>query len=219
MYVHFTLLYRLCCSCCYAGLLQTKRVSREDAVSAADDAEDRVKQQRQKLVERWVEQLPDWFPDLCTKTHFVPPIHVNKTKEKNLALSNTDPGSRHSGDLTHVTETKQSDFRDDRAQLSVERVFWNLSGQRPEDVMVVLSKFSLDNYMNKTLLGACGEKRKGKKSKKAKVSNPKVKDFFPTPTDARLQRGDFDILIVHKEYGFIIIEVCLTCTKSMASLS
>ena len=58
------------------------------------------------------------------------------------------------------------------------------------------------------LFGACGQRKKGRKSKKAKGNDPKVKDFFPTPTASRLQRGDFDILIVHKEYGFIIIEVC-----------
>ena len=181
------------------------------AEDSNDDRDSYIQAQREKLMAEWLGRLPYSYPQLDSKTLFVPPIHINKAAHESLssAVGVTTSVADREPSVKRVTKARLSDFRDDAAQLTVERLLWNVSRLLGEkEVMVVLTKFSLDNYLNKTLSGQLyiGKKR----GKKDKDCDTKVKHFFPTPTQPELERGDFDVLIVHKVLGFIVIEVCVT---------
>ncbi|XP_076466984.1 uncharacterized protein LOC143298141 isoform X2 [Babylonia areolata] len=164
---------------------------------------DSDKSRRDQLTQEWMPQLDIWFPDLLKKTYFVPPVHVNKTD-----LTDEQQQMLPSSSLLHQAQgpTKESDFRGDAAQLTVERALWRLARKEGDKVvMVVLSNFNLDNYLNKTLSGAPVRKKR-RRRKDRKTEDPQARESFPFPP-ASEARGEFDLLLVLKDYGFLIIEI------------
>lgn len=54
-----------------------------------------------------------WFPERCTRTYFMPPVHMNTVKYKTWRLG--DEGTAHAQalDVQAVQGTMESDWRDD----------------------------------------------------------------------------------------------------------
>lgn len=174
-----------------------------------------TKEQKLIIESQWKKLVLVWLPDLLCTTYFVPPAHFNKLKLTRVTLEckqnsvkhgETYKSQRRTSEVIQQDETQFSDLRDDRAQLTILDNLHKLAeGRQPKEVMVVFSNFSLDNYMNKTLTG-------GRRKKRKRSDDPSQlpENIFPVPSkhlDPSLQRGDFDIFIIHKDAGFIVMEV------------
>lgn len=169
------------------------------------------KDKKKDLIDTWIRHLDNWFPHLNEKTYFVPPLHVNI-----IALAPHQRGT-DSKDITYdgkdnrgvfeQNQTLTSDERDNRAQLSTIHSLWHLANNRqPPEKMVVLTRYGVGNYLDKTLTGESRSKKR--KITRTAANVPSL--LFPVPReseDLSIRRGDFDILIIHHEFGFIIIEV------------
>lgn len=91
-------------------------------------------------------------------------------------------------------------MRDDRAQQHVLHCLRALADHQ-DDVMMVLSELKYENYLRKL---------RAKKSSKASKSKISEEDAYPTSysiADKTMQRGDFDVLIIHKTHGILVGEI------------
>ena len=87
-----------------------------------------------------------------------------------------------------------SDVRDDDTTQLVWNVMKELAKERSQEAMVVLTQLTFDKYLA--------------------VTDPPINApagaMLPRPSthvDPDLRRGDFDLLIIHRQYGFIVGEV------------
>lgn len=91
-------------------------------------------------------------------------------------------------------------MRDDRAQQHLLHCLRALADRR-DDVMMVLSELKYENYLRKL---------RAKKSSKASKAKIPEEDAYPTSysiADKTMQRGDFDVLIIHKTHGILVGEI------------
>lgn len=177
-----------------------------------EQGDDDEKEEKRKLVDLWIKYLADWFPDLERKTYFVPPLHVNA---KRLTGTSTESKAYSAvSDMSELAfqeeEISTSDIRYEHAQsLVVNRLHDFLTNSETEEVMVVLTKYEVSHYMDKSVTG--DEMTKNQR-KRRRLSNDRdlPSHYFPVPRESDekgIQRGRFDILIIHKQYGFIVIQV------------
>lgn len=86
----------------------------------------------------------------------------------------------------------ESDFQDDAAQQLVLRNLQELGelGDQEHKVMFILSQVNFSNYLNNPCYAAAAQQ-------------------LPRPEDLGQQdcRGDFDIVIIHRQYGILVAEV------------
>nr|KAG5688053.1 hypothetical protein BaRGS_017807 [Batillaria attramentaria] len=94
----------------------------------------------------------------------------------------------------------ESDTYDDRAQQHVLHCLMEL-GQRQQEVMFVLSQLEYGNYLNKPSYAAAA-------------------GHLPRPADLSrsYHRGDFDVMVLHRNYGLLVGEIKSVGLK-FASLS
>jgi hypothetical protein len=141
--------------------------------------------------------VKEWYPQYRERPYFVPPLHFNKTQYRQtmtsagLAVYVTEPpavqAQRQPRGAPIVLTT--SDVRDDVAVVKVLQCL-----HKPElasEVMFVLSQLDFGDYLNKPCYAA------------AAALLPK-----PVQLSARkMERGDFDLLLLHKEHGVVAGEV------------
>lgn len=179
-------------------MTDTPTPTSEGSPPAATPSEDLVKEK----ITFWRNGLHEWYPKLHDQTHLVPPLFFNQVPNSEVTVcgervlvtkppigeDNAD-AKRHNGASHGVHE---NDFRDDRAQ---QHILFNLKwlGDNPKQVMMVISQLDFRKYLD-------GENDPIGSAAAALLprANSLHKDF---------QRGDFDILIVHKKYGLIVGEV------------
>ncbi|PVD32280.1 hypothetical protein C0Q70_07713 [Pomacea canaliculata] len=229
----------------------------------------------------WLERILHWFPELHTKTYFVPPVHfcresvvVDSVAGEPVAFQvpvpgllpassqspkpctangcclSSQPGGAGAPEAPPVSRllvgqasspqngswspnrqnagqgrtAQHVDFtacclwsslrdrpgkpmkigdgqvRDDRAQQHVLHCLRALADRR-DDVMMVLSELKYENYLRKL------RARKSSKASKAKIPEEETYPTSYSIADTRMQRGDFDVLIIHKTHGILVGEI------------
>nr|KAG5711617.1 hypothetical protein BaRGS_016799 [Batillaria attramentaria] len=186
--------------------------------------------QRMAALASWLHSVNDWYPDLHTRTYFVPPLHFNRVsydvqtvagqsvlvpkvapsvpslpaaaaKPASSAHSSSPsqqplPGSvwpdEPPATVGHAPQIFDCDVRDDRAQQLVLQHIRDLA-EREREVMLVLSQLDFRKYLDKQVDPI---------SAAAAALLPRPVTLKPSH-----RRGDFDVLIIHRQYGMIVGEV------------
>ena len=173
----------------------------------------------------WVDCIREWYPDRHTKTYFYSPLQFNRVPYdkvdvaglkvlvkhspgqpgiKSKALTTTTPpvaGSvftPFSASVEPSSLVQDSDVADDAA---VERV---------RGCLRALSDFGLSDCQDKAMVVICGLDFARYLDKEADAVRAAACSKLPRPAtmgDKNLQRGDFDVLIVHRKYGLLIGEL------------
>ena len=142
----------------------------------------------------WRQRVQEWFSDLFGRTHFLPPVFMNRTQRQEVQVA---------GQTVHVTEPpvtnlprgaapalQESDVRDDTAQVKVLQCLHQLSEAYGE-VMFVISQLNFGDYLNQPVYAAAAT-------------------TLPRPIDLKSlnkHRGDFDVLIILRHYGILVCEI------------
>ncbi|XP_070178513.1 uncharacterized protein [Littorina saxatilis] len=158
-------------------------VSSEQAESSAQKAEPHE-------IDVCKQRVKEWYPNLPEQAYFVPAVYMNRTQHKPEKIA---------GQEVYVLQplNQDSDGRDDAANNTVLRCIKQLArGQVfgvPKQVMFVVSQLEFRNYLNNM-------------SANAQTS------ALPRAVDDDLQKqkkgeGDFDTLIIHREFGVIACEI------------
>ena len=178
----------------------------------------------------WLGKTKEWFPDLHHRTYFIPPIHFNRVTygEHDVAQAVRVRVQEPMRQL--------SDVRENEAEQRVQHTLFRLlrDSQQP---MVLISNLDFDNYLNFPRAAAPGKRsarlpetaqlsatgrqgwrgesaatgRQGWRIQSAAHSAVHGMDnsMFARPRDMEreLQRGRFDILVINKNFGFVICEI------------
>ncbi|KAL8614991.1 hypothetical protein ACOMHN_051852 [Nucella lapillus] len=171
---------------------------------------------REEVEEQWCQYVRHWFPDLQTHTHFVPPVYMYRTRH----MPHQVEGQEVHLKKAPVSEQKKgtgkvllkSDVKED---LSQEHVLHNLRelSQAQGEVMFVLCQLQFQDYLDNPIPTnpSCGAAAvPSSSSSSSSSSSLSAKSFFPTPGDLKQQnknRGDFDVFIIHRTYGFLVGEI------------
>ncbi|XP_025112047.1 uncharacterized protein LOC112574898 [Pomacea canaliculata] len=185
------------------------RIQIENAVRLIDEkagAEGSIATQAQKFWLRWVEAA---FPDLDSRAYFLPPVYVNRVPMTRDTVAGQDvlvfqsaPGqagqSNQRATKAGQSSTPQpprvqdSDVRDDAAMKRVLCCLQKFSEQNKE-VMVGISQLQFEQYLGEPCYATAA----------AYLSTP-PRLYYPLSSD---KEGDFDVLLIHLSYGFVVCEV------------
>ncbi|XP_025102717.1 uncharacterized protein LOC112569205 [Pomacea canaliculata] len=135
----------------------------------------------------WVEQA---FPDFENKTYFIPPVYIRRVPTIKKIVSGVSVVVLPQTDTPGL---QKSDIIDDDA---LQRVLYSLRkfSKVHNEVFVCLSQFAFGSYL-------------GEPSFAPAVAHLPLPSNLPKALPWSWRRGDFDVLIIHKNYGFVIIEV------------
>lgn len=135
----------------------------------------------------WVEQA---FPDFENKTYFIPPVYIRRVPTIKKIVSGVSVVVLSETDTPGL---QRSDINDDDA---LQRVLYSLRkfSKVHNEVFVCLSQFPFGSYL-------------GEPSFTPAVAHLPLPSNLPQEQSWSWRRGDFDVLIIHKNYGFVIIEV------------
>ncbi|KAK7096074.1 uncharacterized protein [Littorina saxatilis] len=136
------------------------------------------------------QRVKEWYPNLPEQAYFVPAVYMNRTQHKPEKVA---------GQEVYVLQplSQDSDARDDVANNKVLRSIKQLArGQVsgvPKQVMFVISQLEFRNYLNN-------------------MTEQTQTRALPRAVDDALHQqkkdeGDFDTLIIHREFGVIACEI------------
>lgn len=132
----------------------------------------------------WEERTKAWYPYLDVRTYFLPPVYMNRTHHKKDTVGRQNV-------LVTRSPSQDSDIREDQTHNNVLRCIEKLSEKQ---VMFVISQLQFGNYPNKP-------------SYTAAVTLLLPDDISELLSDEKKVEGDFDILIIHRNYGVIAGEI------------
>lgn len=135
----------------------------------------------------WVEQA---FPDFENKTYFIPPVYIRRVPTIKKIVSGESVVVLPQTDTPGV---QKSDIIDDDA---LQRVLFSLRkfSKVHNEVFVCLSQFPFGSYLGEPTFAPA-------------VAHLPLPSNLPQTLPWSWRRGDFDILIIHKNSGFVIMEV------------
>ncbi|XP_070178509.1 uncharacterized protein [Littorina saxatilis] len=142
------------------------------------------------------QRVKEWYPNLPKQAYFVPAVYMNRTQHKPEKVA---------GQEVYVLQplTQDSDARDDVANNKVLRSIKELArGQVsgvPKQVMFVISQLEFRNYLNNLSQHAhpCAPPRVINKAPTRQKQQTKQNKF----------EGDFDTLIIHRQFGVLACEI------------
>ncbi|XP_025100570.1 uncharacterized protein LOC112567904 isoform X2 [Pomacea canaliculata] len=154
-----------------------------------------------KALNDWLHWVENSFPDLERRAHFLPPVCMRRVPTSEDVFANQKVfllGGKHDSQGAQVStplSVQESDMMDDEA---LQRVLFNLtkfSTIYPE-VFMCLSQFPFGSYLGEQCFYPASS-------------------HLPLPTNLDLtkkveqscRQGDFDVLLIHRVYGFVIIEI------------
>lgn len=142
----------------------------------------------------WRRRVEDWYPDLDKQTYFLPPLFFNRQHHevqpvagRAVPVLQPPEAGRPNGTAPPFLE---SDVRDDTCQRRVLHCFQQLA-ERLKEVMFVISQLNYKHYLGEPCYSAAA-------------------GLLPRPVDlkeVKKDRGDFDLLIVHRFYGLMVGEI------------
>ncbi|XP_070177994.1 uncharacterized protein [Littorina saxatilis] len=156
----------------------------------AESSEEKAELPEHPEIALWKERVKEWYPNLSEQAYFVPAVYMNRTQHKPEKVA---------GQEVYVLQplSQDSDARDDAANNTVLRCIMQLArGQIsgvPKQVMFVISQLEFRNYLNN-------------------MSIQSQINALPRAVDDALHQqkkdeGDFDTLIIHREFGVIACEI------------
>ncbi|XP_025085442.1 uncharacterized protein LOC112558905 [Pomacea canaliculata] len=151
----------------------------------------------------WLQWVEAAFPDLDSRAYFLPPVHVNRVPMVKqlthamevLVLQSAPEQAGQSNQSATNTFTSQpprvydSDVRDDAATKRVLCCLDRLC-EHNKEVMVGMTQLSFGQYLG-TLLCRCG------------CPAPRPANL-PPALPQKWKQGDFDVLLIHRHYGFVL---------------
>ncbi|XP_025085435.1 uncharacterized protein LOC112558899 [Pomacea canaliculata] len=170
---------------------------------------DTIIRQAQTFWLQWVEAA---FPHLDSRAYFLPPVHVNRVpmvKQLTHAMevlvlqsALIEAGqSNQSAKTTSAADTlvpqpprvHESDIRDDAATKRVIYCLDRLCEQNKE-VMIRMTQLSFGQYLGEPCYAAAA----------AQLPRPAN---LPPAHPQKWKQGDFDVLLIHRHYGFVVCQV------------
>ena len=148
----------------------------------------------QAMRQFWRERVQEWYPRLFQQTYFLPSVFMNRTQHQEEEVSGQkvyvtkEPSSKPPCKKRRQVST--SDAVDDESH---QRVLACLEQLAETEVMFVISQMHFGNYLNKPAYAA------------AESMLPKPGD--PVLKSQNKDRGDFDILIIHRHHGILACEI------------
>ncbi|XP_025092631.1 uncharacterized protein LOC112563103 isoform X3 [Pomacea canaliculata] len=180
-------------------------------VSQMTGAQGTISDQAEKF---WLEWVQDAFPDLESEAYFLPPVYVNRVPVTRQSVGGHDilvfkPSTTMAGQLNQSTlspsaaaaaaaqapipqpHVQECDVRDD---LATQRVLFCLQkmAERNGEVMVGMSQLRFGQYLGEPCYAAA-------------ATQLPVAASLPAKESQRV--GDFDVLLIHRHYGFVVCEV------------
>lgn len=172
--------------------------------------------QTQSFWENWVEAS---FPELDSRTYFLPPVYMNRVPmicemiAGHQVLILTNPGEDRVACQPHplTAVTAASGTQGAAAQpppvpdcyvrgdAAVERVLHCLKemSEKTGEVMVCLSELQFWDYI-------------GDPNYSTAAAQLPVASTLPSTYPKAWRKGDFDVLLIHRLYGFIVFEIKAT---------
>ncbi|KAK7105249.1 uncharacterized protein [Littorina saxatilis] len=140
------------------------------------------------------QRVQEWYPELYKRVYFIPPVYMNRTEHREMQVSGqtvcvTQAPSRTPARGDEQT-LRESDARDDQSQQTVLDCLQRVSKDQTEG-MFVLSQLNFGHYLNEPSFAAAAA-------------------TLPKPGDLQAEnkeRGDFDVLILHRKYGIFVGEI------------
>lgn len=156
----------------------------------------------------WRQFLQEAFPDYHNKCYFIPPIYMNRVPLSRQLVAGVpvlvpqaargqagwSPLVITASDLEQPQVVLDSDVRDDRAQQHVFFCLRKMVEDMEEKGMMVLSQLQFGDYLNEPSYAAAA----------AQLPSP---SSLPSALPKNWKRGDFDVLIIHRKYGLLAVEV------------
>ncbi|KAL8595387.1 hypothetical protein ACOMHN_024086 [Nucella lapillus] len=144
----------------------------------------------------WKERVKDWYPQWNEKPCFVPPVQLNRIYHSTQTVSGEEvavselPVSTQNSAAPPTTTTTNSDVRDDQTQCHVLYYLHKLF-QDSSSALLVLSQLRYEDYLSEPSFHAAAQ------------TLPRSVDLKKEGKD----RGDFDVLIIHRLYGIAQCEI------------
>ncbi|XP_025113483.1 uncharacterized protein LOC112575710 [Pomacea canaliculata] len=165
----------------------------------------------------WLQWVEAAFPDLESRAYFLPPVYFNRVPmsrqliaDQNVLVLQSAPGQ--AGQCSSPTTVsyppspeegpqpalvQDSDVRNDAAMqrllVCLQHLFELMSDQNKE-VLVTLSQLQFGQYLGEPSYAA------------AAAQLPRPANISPS-LPREWKRGDFDVLLIHRQYGLVICEV------------
>ncbi|KAK7106667.1 uncharacterized protein [Littorina saxatilis] len=139
-----------------------------------------------------VDIVKQLYPDALTRTVVVPPVHLTRVPYN----TDTVPGTDQEVLVLPSSEQLQQQQGNIQADFAQQHVLHNLQqlGDSGKEVMFVVSELNFKDYLNKPFYA----KHTGKLPKPANL---------PKELRHHGKQGDFDILVIHRQYGILIGEI------------
>lgn len=181
----------------------------------------------QFFAEQMKQDVTRRFPNLLSGTYFIPNDHFYRLKYRK-----TDENENLPSDVHVLDKSLTSDLSCSRAELLVRLCMMHI-GECVQDPMVVLFNYSYDNYLNKVsgIHQDSNENVSDEQSPACPLEGPDktqcpftLRQLFPSPNDndgapskgnlseetkqgKRRTQGDFDVLVVSRRHGFVVMEI------------
>ncbi|KAK7106609.1 hypothetical protein V1264_017842 [Littorina saxatilis] len=139
-----------------------------------------------------VDVVKQLYPDALTHTYVVPPVHLARVPYNKDTVPSTDQEVL----VLPSSEQLQQQQANIQADFAQQHVLHNLQqlGDSGNEVMFVVSELNFKDYLNKPFYA----KHTGKLPKPASL---------PKELRHHGKQGDFDILVIHRQYGIMIGEI------------
>jgi hypothetical protein len=149
----------------------------------------------------WRQRVQAWYPDYLKRPYFQPAVFMNRTQHQAAQFAgqnifvyqpavSTMPRLPFGAPKPAVPILLESNVRDDTVQGKVLRCLQNIPGFDTE-VMFIISQLDFGSYLNQPAYAAAARS-------------------LPRPVDLKSQkkhRGDFDLLIIHHDFGIFVAEM------------
>ena len=148
----------------------------------------------QAAMTSWQQSVQQTYPDLLQRTYFLPPPPVSHISADAVRVAgpHTDNETQQPvSKFSPAAGLQESDVRDDATQERVLRCLRNVAAEAQNEAMFVISHLSYADYLSDPAYAAAAS-------------------ALPRPVDLKSEnkhRGDFDVLILHREYGVLVGEI------------
>ncbi|XP_025113320.1 uncharacterized protein LOC112575585 [Pomacea canaliculata] len=167
----------------------------------------------QRAQEFWLKWVEAAFPDFASRAYFLPPVYFNRVPMTRQTIAGQDvlvlqkpsgqasqsckvavnPSPGVPSSIPQPTSVQDSDVRDDAAMQHILLCLQEMSQQNSE-VFVAMSQLQFGEYLGEPCYSAAA----------AQVPSA---TSLPPSLPKNWDKGDFDVLLIHRKYGLVVCEV------------
>ncbi|XP_025078791.1 uncharacterized protein LOC112554932 [Pomacea canaliculata] len=167
----------------------------------------------QRAQEFWLKWVEAAFPDLDSQAYFLPPVYINRVPMTRQTIAGQDvlvlhkpsgqagqsfkvavnPSAAAQSSIPKPISVQDSDVRDDAA---MQRILLSLQkmSQQNSEVFVAMSQLQFGEYLGEPCYAAA-------------AAQVPLSTSLPPPLPKNWDKGDFDVLLIDRKYGFVVCEV------------